>query len=333
MKTIKVAILERDPRIADNRMVFKRSWMPVSNPSSYTTNNYVWSPEVSTAYYIKKYGKNIDLDLITWETITDYKHMKKYDKVFIFNHGLSDIVPFWKDNANKYINAWKHLGNKVWPTYNLAEFVMDKCKYYKYLQNKNIPTAETYCVKTDKQIQLITNKLKKNNINKIFVKPVGGNSGTNTSIYHNPYNGLPNEIKRLTQKYPKVVIQRYMNFSTEDSPEYKCIYVGHKLQYIIKTHILGHFLGVIKGNDKSKKVRIIKSLCLKVINAFEDKHGKLIMCRVDVAFDNKYKRFFVNELEHAPGTYGDDLIHYHSKFSTREWKFDSNLALEIINSL
>lgn len=328
---MKIAILDRNPEIADDKMVFKRSWMPASNPSSYKTNRYIWSPEVSTAYYLMKNAK-FDVELIQWENITDYKKMDSYDFVYIFNHGLSDIVPFWKNKSDSYVRGWKRLGNRVWPNYKLANFVLDKCKYYKYLNTQGIPTAETYCVKTNKELHEIVTKIKSNKLSKVFVKPVGGNSGTNTSSHSTPFKKLQPEIKKLlnSKKYPKIVVQRFMNFSTEDSPEFKCVFIGHELQYVVKTHILGHFLGVIRPNDKSQQLKDILKICKKVIKAFEEKFGKLVICRVDVAYDKQHQRYFLNELEHAGGTYGDDLIHYNKLFSTREWKFDSNLGKEII---
>lgn len=332
---INIAILDRDPDIADNKMYFRRSWMPKKNPSSYETNNYVWSPEVSTAYYLIKKSKNMNVQLINWEHITDKKYMDTFDFVLIFNHGLSDIVPFWKNKADDYVKAWKRLGTKVWPSYKLASFVMDKCKYYKYLNSKNIPTADTYCVKSNKNIKPLIAKLQKGKLNKVFVKPVGGDSGTNTSSHRAPFNSLQKTVKDLldSKKYPKIAVQRFMNFSTEDSPEYKCLFVGHKLQYIVKTHSLGYFLGVIKPSNKTKKVQGILKLCMRVLKAFEEKHGPLLMCRIDVGYDSVNKRFFVNELEHAPGTYGDNLIHNEKLYSTRMWTFDSNLAKEIIKQV
>lgn len=328
----KVCILDRDPAIADNRMIIQRNWIPnILNPSTYKTNDFVYSIEVSVYYYLKKYHKKLKVDLIPWEKITDHKLMKSYDKIFIFNHGLSDAFPFWKNKTNKYEKAWKQLGERVWPSYKFASFVLDKCKYYKFLNENGINTAETFCVSNKNNIPKLYQFLNDKKINKLFVKPVGGNSGFGTSTHMKPYKNLKESLSKSLKTWNKLVIQRYMNFSTHESPEYKCLYVGGKLQYIVKTFKLGYFHGIILPQQKTwSYLRTIKTLNKKVIKLFSKKMKTTIpYCRIDWGFDKINKRFFLNEFEHAGGNYGDNIVQNLKKMTPENWKVDVALAKAI----
>lgn len=337
---MKICILDRNPKIADDKMKIVRPWMPKPKgengpgPSSYPTRKYVYSLEVSAYYYIKKYYKHIDIDLIQWESITNKTIMDKYDKILIFNHGLSDAMPFWKNKTEKYMKAWAALGNRAWPSFQFASFVLDKCQYYKYLSENNIVTADTYCVSSTNNLPKLKKFLDSKNINKIFIKPVGGNSGVGTSTHTRPFNNLKETLhtRFVNNNWKKLVVQRYMNFSTHDSPEYKCLYVGGKMMYIVKTFRLGYFNGMIfPTNNWWPHTKKLDKLCKKVIKLFEKKmKTKIPYCRVDWGYDRKNKRFFLNEFEHAGGTYGEDSVHQRKFLNERNWKVDIELAKAIV---
>ena len=139
---MRFAILDRNPKIADDKMEIKRAWLP-SNPSAYKTDRLVYSLEASSFHWIKKHHRDIEIDLLQFEKIVDKQVMDKYTKIFIFNHGLSDEKPFWKQDAERYKKAWKKLGDRIWPSYRLANFIMDKCQYYKHVASNGIVTADT----------------------------------------------------------------------------------------------------------------------------------------------------------------------------------------------
>jgi len=335
-KNINIAILDRDPRIADDKMTFKRAWMPTKNPTSYLYNKYVWSPEVSTYWYIKRFYKNVNIDLVPFEKITDELFMKKYKKVFIINHGLSDITPFWKNKSEEYIKGWKKLGNRASPPYKLAEFVYDKCKYYKYLQENGIVTAPTICYTQNTPNSNINNFIKNHDLKKIFLKPVGGDSGLGTSSHNVPFNNLkPVLTKMMNNGWRKVVVQKHMNFSSSSNPEYKCLFIGNSLQYITKSIKLGIFGGLIKSkNTYFKDKKKLVNMSLKVKELFEKAmDAKILIYRVDWGYNKDTKEYFLNEFEHAPGWYSEDIIHRHSQMTIREWNGDIKLAKEIIKYL
>ena len=340
--TYRVCILDRNPKIADDKMRIKRPWMPLMNtggPSSYNTKDYVYSLEVSAYYYIlqkKKQGyfKDIHIELIPWERIVDTKYISKFDKVLIFNHGLSDAMPFWKNKTAVYMKAWKDLGERAWPSFKFASFVLDKCEYYSYLQNNCIVTADTHCIESLKDMSKLQKFLDNRKINKIFIKPVGGNSGVGTSTHVRPYTNLKDTLTTRFQKnkWEKLVVQRYMNFSTHDSPEYKCLYVGGKLMYIVKTFRLGYFNGMIfPTNNWWPHTRKIDALNKKVIKLFSKKMNTDIpYCRIDWGYDKANKRFFLNEFEHAGGTYGEDSVHQRKVLKPNQWNVDIMLAKAIV---
>ena len=331
-------ILDRDPKIADDKMKIKRTWLPDS-PSTYPTGDKQnikgsYSVEVSSYYYIKKYHNEINIELIPWERITDQNFMKKYDKVFIFNHGLSDAIPFWKSKTKAYVRGWKNLGDRAWPSFKFASFVLDKCKYYRFLKSKKIKTADTFCIKSKKNVPDLKRFLNRKKIDKIFIKPIGGNSGLGTSSHDRPFHNLDNTLTKrfINNKFKKLVVQRFMNFSTHDSPEYKCLYVGGKLQYVVKTFRLGFFNGIIFPTDKWwKHMNKIDILSKKVIRLFSEKmKTEIPFCRVDWGYDKLSKNFFLNEFEHAGGTYGEEIIHKLKVVNPKKWTVDVELAKAIV---
>ena len=331
---MRICILERNPTNALNKMRIKRKWMPRSNPSKYTTKDYVYSLEVSSFYYIQKYYPDIDIDLLSWESITNNALMNKYDRIYIFNHGLSDTTSLWKTNANKYITAWKKLGKRAYPSYAFANFVLDKCKYYKFLNENNISTADTFCFKNAKNFNNLQRFLNIKEINKIFIKPIAGNSGRGTSVHEKPFDDLRQTIQTLLKndKWNKLAIQRYMNFSTQTNPEYKCVFANGKLMYIVKTYKLGFFLGLLDSNDSNYKT--LMNLSNKVIKLFEGKlKTSVLFCRVDWGYDLKYKKFFLNEFEHAGGTYGEEIVHDLKTLSQNLWNVDKEIAEAIIKNI
>jgi hypothetical protein len=123
-----------------------------------------------------------------------------------------------------------------------------------------------------------------------------------------------------------------MNFSTHNSPEYKCLYVGGKLMYIVKTFRLGYFNGMIfPTNNWWPHTKKLDKLCKKVIKLFEKKMNTSIpFCRVDWGYDKANKRFFLNEFEHAGGTYGEDSVHQRKFLNVKDWNVDVMLAKAIV---
>lgn len=329
---MKFAILDRNPKIADDKMKIKRTWLP-KNPSAYKDDAGRYSVEASSFHYLKKKHPEVDMDLLPFEDITDLKKMKKYKKIFIFNHGLSDERPFWKNNATKYKKAWKALGSRVWPSYAFASLILDKCAYYKFLQSKKVVTADTFCFKKNSKLANLKKFIKGRKIRKVFIKPVGGNSGVGTSTHEEPFEGLNGAIQKGQEEgWNKLVIQRFMNFSTHDSPEYKCLYVGGELQYIVKTFRLGFFEGVIMPNDTWwPHLKKVDMMSRRVIQMFEKRtRAPIPFCRVDWGYDKQNKRFFLNEFEHAGGTYGEDMVHNQKQLTPKTWQVDVKLAQAIL---
>ena len=331
VKQKKIAILDRNPAYSDEKMVTQRSWITdLGNPSSYNTKQFVYSPEVSTYFYLRRYYKQYKFDLLQFEDITNKNKMKSYDHIFIFNHGLSDAFPIWKNKTNAYTKAWKELGKKVTPSYNVANFILDKCEYYALMNRHGIKTAKTFCITNIKQYDNLINFVNINNIKKVFLKPIGGDSGRNTSAHNAPYKNLKHTLTDLLTRWKKVVIQEFMEFSTTENPEYKCLFVGNKLQYIVKTFKLGEIRGLIMPHENWHHMKTVKSICNKVIKLFNS-HMKtqLTHMRIDLGYDSTSKTFFLNEIEHAPGTYGDLLIQL-GELTENEWKIDSAWAKEVI---
>ena len=126
-----------------------------------------------------------------------------------------------------------------------------------------------------------------------------------------------------------------MNFSSSSNPEYKCLFIGNSLQYITKSIKLGIFGGLIKSkNTYFKDKKKLVNMSLKVKELFEKAmDAKILIYRVDWGYNKDTKEYFLNEFEHAPGWYSEDIIHRHSQMTIREWNGDIKLAKEIIKYL
>jgi hypothetical protein len=176
--------------------------------------------------------------------------------------------------------------------------------------------------------------MNKKKINKIFIKPVGGDSGVGTSTHTRPFNNLKTTLHTRFDHndWKKLVVQRFMDFSTHESPEYKCLYVDGKMMYIVKTFRLGYFNGMIFPNNNwwpyTKK---LDNLCKNVIKLFSQKMGTEIpFCRIDWGYDKLNKKFFLNEFEHAGGTYGEDSVHQRKALNAKDWNVDVALGKAIV---
>lgn len=296
------------------------------------------SPEESIYNYIKYKYPDVKIRLITRNNL----HQKvkdlneKYDFVFA---GFEELtLPFKifakKGQINmyeKYLNSFKNIRN-LYPKFSFINFIMDKCKYYKFLQDIGINVAPTRCFSISNKTQeyYIRSKLKEKNWNKVFMKPLPGLESTNVFSF-NKTNLKSSNFKEAVQrlkykKYDKIVAQKFMkNFATQEFPELRTFWLNKDYQYTISTTSYGYDWKLI---NKPVNSYIMKKSIL-ILNELEKKFKqKMLLTRIDWGYD-KEMGYFVNEIEYAPGVF-TEMFNQGSK----SWKLDKrygDLIYKIVN--
>ena len=105
--------------------------------------------DVAIGMYIENLPKNDQfnfiIDYITPDQIS-LSRFKQNDIVFVIIYDLLECFHLAnKKNYSTFKHALKNSPN-VYPPYDYQKFINNKCTYYKYLSNKNIPVAPTHCI-------------------------------------------------------------------------------------------------------------------------------------------------------------------------------------------
>ena len=159
---------------------------------------------------------------------------------------------------NKIVNIINKHPTKVYPPPTFANLIADKCKYYKFLENKNIPIVPFFCItkkeynkKTEKgddklklkrYVEQIHNQTKAYKWKQFIAKPILGTSGRGFKMFDTENNVSVHEIKRqmglqmdkVFNKYnfPKLLYQEaHPEFGEGLRPEVKMYYVGRTFVY------------------------------------------------------------------------------------------------------
>jgi hypothetical protein len=206
--------------------------------------------DVAIGIYIEAMYPDVIIDYITPDEIST-RRFKKNHIVFVIIYDLleafhlSDILKF-----KKYKNALKNSDN-VYPPYEYQKFINNKCKYYRYLADKGIPVAPTYCVSREKlfkrnpeeYVSRLISKVKRNKWESIIAKPVYGQESLAFAKFMNcGTTGLGCHKKRMLKyfsttipKYKEVVIQEYIKGFDKNNPEYRMFFINGTYMYCIVT--------------------------------------------------------------------------------------------------
>ena len=241
-----------------------------------------------------KLAKSCD---IVWFCFEDFTNILK-EQIHIKSDGSAKSL----EHYNKTINSITEIPN-IYPNKKFLKFIHDKCEYYKFLKNKNIPVAPTVCVNTKKpNAKKILETMKK--WPRAIFKPVLGGETKGFQIYDPPYNK-----KTVTQyfkdakeaQYPAIIIQRFMpNFATEKYPEIRTVWSGSKFQYAVLTTGWGEIIKLTKKIPAQLKV-----LSKKVLKLLEEEFKtKIVTCRIDFG-KTPQDKIFINEIEYGYGTFAD----------------------------
>ena len=140
---------DKDVMLCGNSKKFK--WLSLANDEKY--ESYVIDKEipsdVAVGLYIESHFKNVEIDYITPAEIS-LKRFEQNDIVFILIHDLLESFHLSETSLfKKYKNTLKK-SNNVYPPYEYQKFINNKCDYYKYLEEKGVPIAPTFCITKNK---------------------------------------------------------------------------------------------------------------------------------------------------------------------------------------
>ena len=286
-------------------------------------------PDEAIVAYIRYMYPDVKVSVFTRNS---FKNTEKCDIVFL---GFEEItLPFKKLVLQKkqqgefdaYMKSLKKITN-LYPKLPFAEFIVDKCRYYRWLDSIDIKVSPTLCVKLGEKTSptYVKQRLRPKEWNKVFVKPLPGAEGTNVRSF-NANNlrykkgNLNHHIEYLKNRgFTKVVAQKFMeNFATAEHPELRTFWVGNEYQYTIETTGAGYDWNV----RKSPIPNSLYLKCKKVLKHLAEKfRQELIITRLDWGYDKG--SFFLNEIEYAPGTFAE-------MFPGNKWKLDKKIGDRII---
>ena len=282
-------------------------------------------PDESIYYYMKYTFPDITVKMFTRKIFIERpEYLNKFDITFL---GFEELtLPFkemvlTKQNSNgykRYVSGMKRVKN-LYPSYKFVDFIADKCKYYSFLQKNGIPIAPTKCFKTTASSAYMKRELKKLPWKRTFIKPTPSAESTNVNSFakDNFKSKRFNEHIRYlrNRKFDKVVAQRFVNnFATSEHPELRTFWIANKYQYTIETTEKGY-----DWNIRERPLpKIVSELSKKTLKLLESKFkAPLIITRLDWGFDGK--RYFMNEIEYAPGTFAEI-------FPEGKWDLDKKIG-------
>ncbi len=239
------------------------------------------------------------------------KDCNQCDCIFSIYEGVYSFMDGGIDRYKKYMNILKKTNATVFPSQKMQQFIIDKHKYMKYLQDKkyNIPPTK-FIDLSRTTLKSILDFISKNNLTEIIIKPELGAFKSGFKIIKKPTKkNIESQLKKLKkQGYKRLLLQPFIPEFNKFG-EIKTYWINNKNIYSYNQQ-WEDGEGVFKGQDKIEPELLRECLATgkKLINDIFKDHEKLIQCRIDFACcmdnDKRCREFFINEIEICP-TLGD----------------------------
>jgi len=291
--------------------------------------------DVAIGLYIESHYPGITIDYINPDEISTSR-FKKNHLVFIIIYDL--LESFHLSDKSKFIkfkNALKNSKN-VYPPYEYQKFINNKCTYYKYLSNKHIPVAPTYCLtkekwysrNPDKYVTNLLSKIKHNKWESVVAKPVYGQESIdfakfmkcenqNKESLNCNKNSMMKYFSRVLPKYKSIVIQEYIKGFDKSNPEFRTFFINGKYMYMIVTTDVRVDAPKQEGgkfNIPDKIYNYVLSFTREVMSSLpkldlDSEFKNPIVTRIDIGsgLEGVPYELFVNEIEFVPSLYAEEL--------------------------
>jgi len=331
-------------------------WLMSSNNDKYKNfliemkNKKFIPDDVAVGVFVENFYDNVFVDYITPDEISTSRFKKNHINFIIIYDLLEAFHLSDKTKYHKFKNALKK-SNNVYPPYEYQKFINNKCNYYKYLANKNIPVAPTYCITSEKLYQRDPNRfvdklIKKIKVNKweaVIAKPAYGQESIDFAKFpkcddsKNLSCRKKQLVKYLDKKIPKyktIVMQEYIPGFDKNNPEIRTFYINGLYRYSIITHSRTDGIqpvqegGTYKMPDKNYKY--VRKLSQHVMDSLPklDLPGMLrnpIVTRIDIGsgLTGVPMGYFVNEVEFVPSLYIEQI-------NTRKYPIIEEIATGLV---
>ena len=163
---------------------------------------------------IKKQGKQKGVNVVPlFGNELTLKDCNKCDCIFSIFEGVYSFMAGGMDQYKKYMNILKKTNAKVFPSQKMQQFIVDKHKYMKYLQDKkyNIPPTK-FIDLSRTTTQSILDFISKNNLTEIIIKPELGAFKSGFKIIKKPKKkNIESQLKKLKkQGYKRLLLQPFI---------------------------------------------------------------------------------------------------------------------------
>ena len=262
---------------------------------------------------VKKQGEKKNLNVIPlFGDELSLKNCNECDYIFSIFEGVYSFMEGGLDKYQKYMNILKKTNATVFPSQKMQQFIINKHKYMKYLQDKGYTITPTKFIDLSRtNVGSILNFITKNNLTEIIIKPELGAFKTGFKIIKKPNEKkITSYLDKLKkQGYKRLLLQQFIPEFNKFG-EIKTYWVDGKFVYAYNQQWKdGH--GVFQHQDKIDKVLLRECLTTAselLEDIFKD-HERLVQCRIDFACcmnnDKRCREFFINEIEICP-TIGSD---------------------------
>jgi hypothetical protein len=319
----------------------KMLWLALANDKKYnkfviTKNKKKFVPDdVAIGLFIESHYPEIQIDYIHPDEISVRRFKKNHINFVIIYDLLEAFHLSDKSKFANYKNALKKCNN-VYPPYQYQKFINNKCLYYKYLSNKNIPVAPTHCITKEKwytrdpeqYVNKLIAKIGRNKWEAVIAKPVYGQESIDFAKFSkcpSTSDGLSCRKKQINKylsvrvpKYKSIVFQEYIPGFDKNNPEFRTFFINGEYKYCIVTHARTNGIQPVQEGGTFKlpdaNYSYLKKLSQTVMDSLPkfDLPGNLrspILTRIDIGsgLAGVPMTYFINEVEFVPSLYIEQI--------------------------
>jgi len=293
------------------------------------------------AWYFKNKYPDTEVDIIkpTKKNLT-LERLSKNDINFLLGFDIITALHKDKEWFRTIKQIFKNPKSKLFPNWDVQNFIYDKQTYLTWFKKKGVPVLDTIYVSKNPNIEQLIKKIKQKHWTNFIIKPILGGWGNgfekfniNSKMYS---NDLDDYFKEYSKTYPKFMIQQEIEgFGTHWEIKMFWFSMGQKswLEYAIGVKAAqASSTGEEQVTSKvpQKFINQLMPLARKIMKLYPKINGiKPAMIRMDFGccLDGKY---FLNEIENQACGYftrdvPEDLVPIYSDLYYKK-------ALEVLNN-
>lgn len=279
------------------------------------------SDDIAIAYCLKDKVKQLgyEVDIISPIENDAYKRVQNTNITFLVIYDMLEAFHTLPEELYRKVKRILQLPN-VYPQKEYQNFVNHKDIYYSYFRQKGIDVLpniyisdQEYEANPDAAVEKIMG-LQKGDNGKIIGKPILGQESIDYQEFNPPLSKERFEryLERIFQNYRGVIFQPFIK-SLKEETEYKLMYFGNTLSYIVEMNKNEDIEVAHPPSTRSMKEVVafannvfskLPSLMFREVNV-----GRLIT-RIDVGCCYGPNKYFVSEIEFVPSLFAPTVEQY-----------------------